>query len=174
MPSNDGRSYAPLTTNHLKRLARFVSKEHQAWSDARHDLKGQLVAGCLAQGAAQHFLDGRTGVKDFDLWLFYDRSHLAKGIREHGVRSTGDFGPSVFDRYPDDPETFVGRRIDFMCRRLPTNVPREPPDAAVMAWLQSDNQSPMWLRKKPVIMLWPTTYHGVVIWNPDGERLASQ
>jgi hypothetical protein len=88
---------------------------------------------------------------------------------EHGVKSHGDFGPSVFGRYPDDPPHFIGRRIDFMCRRLPAGTPREPADAAFLAWLHTDNESPKWLRKKPVIMLWSPSYHGAVIWDPKAE-----
>jgi hypothetical protein len=168
MSPDDGRSYASITTRHLKKLTRLIVREHKAWSETRHDLKGQLVAGCLAQGAAQHLLHG-SGIKDFDLWLFYDRSHLEKGLKEHGVRSQTDFGPSVFGRYPGDPATYLGRRVDFMCRRLPADVPREPADTAVLAWLQSDNESPKWLRKKPVILLWPARYHGAVIWDPQAD-----
>lgn len=63
-----GRSYAHLTLRHLERFARFAAREHQSWSDTRHDVKGQPVAAVLAQGVAQHFLSCVTGVKDFDVW----------------------------------------------------------------------------------------------------------
>jgi hypothetical protein len=32
---------------------------------------GRYAGRLLCQGAALHYLDGRTGVKDFDVWSFY-------------------------------------------------------------------------------------------------------
>lgn len=102
--------------------------------------------------------------------VFYDPTRLERGLQERGVRSKGDFGPSVFGRFPDDPANFVGRRVDFMCRRLPADVPREPADAAVLGWLHTGNQSAKWLRQKPVIMLWPAKHQGEVIWDPQTDH----
>jgi hypothetical protein len=32
---------------------------------------GRLLCRALCQGAALHYLDGKNGVKDFDVWSFY-------------------------------------------------------------------------------------------------------
>lgn len=50
--STSERSYAELTRRDLERLHRLVGEAHKLYSANRPDLKGKLVAGCLAQGAA--------------------------------------------------------------------------------------------------------------------------
>ena len=37
----------------------------------RPEYESRRLAAALAQGAALHFLDGRTSVKDLDVWTFY-------------------------------------------------------------------------------------------------------
>jgi hypothetical protein len=48
-------------------------------------------------GAALHYLDARTGIKDFDVWSFY----AARSDRPfpYRWRGTADYGPSKFGRY---------------------------------------------------------------------------
>ena len=53
---------------------------------------GRLLCRALCQGAALHYLDGRNGVKDFDVWSFY--AALADGPFPYRWRGTADFGPS--------------------------------------------------------------------------------
>jgi hypothetical protein len=59
---------------------------------------GHLLCRALCQGAALHYLDGKNGVKDFDVWSFY----AARDDAEFPVRwrKAVDFGPSKFGRYP--------------------------------------------------------------------------
>jgi hypothetical protein len=165
------RSYEPVTVEDLRRLAGFVSTAHAEMSGLRSDLKGQLVAACLAQGSALHFVDGAHGVKDFDLWLFYRPENLQRRMRTRGRCRVYDFGPSVFGRNPDDDsESFRGRRVDVLCRELPARAPAEP-GAAVLAWLGGTAESARQLRKRPVVMLWPRQQLGQVIWDPTRDRL---
>ena len=114
------RSYEPIGEADLHRIATFVGLGHERRTASRPELAGRLVAGCLAQGAAAHLLDGVTGVKDIDVWLFYD----TRGIRfVHGLaRNRLDFGPSRFGRHPDDPPRFTGRRVDVMARSVPRGM----------------------------------------------------
>jgi hypothetical protein len=65
------RSVAPITLDDLARLAELATADRDQLF-ARHRLLGQRYAQrvlcvALCQGAALHYLDGRNGVKDFDV-----------------------------------------------------------------------------------------------------------
>jgi len=156
------RSYEVVTLRDLERLNRLVSKAHRELRTIRPDLAGRLVAGCLAQGAAAHLVDGSTGVKDFDLWLFYRRDEGSAPANARR-RATYDFGHSVHGRHPgDDPNRFRGRRVDVMCRSLPIGSPSEP-EAAVRLWLSQKADSPRTLSQRPVVILWPRPSLGRIV-----------
>src|SRR6266568_7099262 len=67
------RSFALLTDDHLVRLATLAAADHLAFtrSEGRPEYRRRRLAAVLAQGAARHYIDGRTGVKDLDVWTFY-------------------------------------------------------------------------------------------------------
>lgn len=78
---------------------------------------GRLVCRALCQGAALHFVDDRNGVKDFDVWSLY--AALSSGFFPYRRVGNADFGPSRFGRWTgDDPDRFVGRRVDLIGRSL--------------------------------------------------------
>ncbi|GAA4121986.1 hypothetical protein GCM10022215_27430 [Nocardioides fonticola] len=167
------RSFEPIGPEELGRIATFVGHGDARRTASRPELAGRLVAGCLAQGAAAHLLDGVTGVKDLDVWLFYD----TRGIRfVHGLaRNRLDYGPSRFGRHPDDPPRFTGRRVDVMARSVPDDAPRRTgtigdidPADGVRAWLAGPQDSPRHLRRRPVVLLWPTGRLGEVVWRGRG------
>jgi hypothetical protein len=69
------RSLARIDSSDLIRLAALAA-EAEARLFARHPdgagrYAGRLLSRALCQGAAVHYLDGRKGVKDFDVWSFY-------------------------------------------------------------------------------------------------------
>lgn len=81
-------------------------------------------AGPCAKALACNYVNGKKGVKDFDVWSFYAR---------HGDwplpgrwRATRDFGPSKFGRYPGDPPRYAGRRADLHGRSLATAAGTDP------------------------------------------------
>jgi hypothetical protein len=51
----------------------------------------RLLGRALCQGAAVHYVDGRNGVKDFDVWSFY--AELDGWPFPPRWRGTRDFGP---------------------------------------------------------------------------------
>jgi hypothetical protein len=67
------RSRARLTDEHLRRLAALAEEDHAFFTRpaGRPEYESRCLAVALAQGAALHYLDGRTGVKDLDVWAFY-------------------------------------------------------------------------------------------------------
>lgn len=67
------RSYARLTVDHLARLSDLAAADHAYFTraDGRPEYRDRKLVVVLAQGAALHFVDRRTGIKDLDVWTFY-------------------------------------------------------------------------------------------------------
>jgi hypothetical protein len=116
----------------------------------------------LCQGAALHYLDARNGVKDFDVWSFY--AERDDGPFPYRWRGTADYGPSKFGRYPDDPPSFTGRRVDFLGRSLYASLDAEP--AAVLGDYLSAarTRSAKELAAKAVVLISPEQLAGKVVW----------
>jgi hypothetical protein len=131
------RSYAPLTAEHLERLAALAAADHARFEVRYPDWAAVLLAACLAQGGARHRLFGDRGVKDLDVYLFYavprDRSPAHFPWNKGGTTRRRDFGPSELGRqlYTSadraDPkmrshipmwERYAGRRVDLMSRAI--------------------------------------------------------
>jgi hypothetical protein len=69
------RSLASIDGNDLVRPAEIATAA-DAGLFTRHPhgagrYAGRLLCRALCQGAALHYLDGKNGVKDFDVWSFY-------------------------------------------------------------------------------------------------------
>jgi hypothetical protein len=132
----------------------------------------RLLLMALCQGAGLHYLDckrdtTKNGVKDLDVYSFYAAdSDVPWPYRRHGV---ADFGASEFGYHPDKRTDFAGRHVDLLGRALPVQ-PGANPAQAVRAWLvNSTNATPLLLRQKAVVGLYPPRYRGKVIWDPYAE-----
>jgi hypothetical protein len=128
MATHQRRSLARIDRNDLLRLAELAA-DVEAGLFARHPqgagrYAGRLVCRALCQGAALHYLDGTNGVKDFDVWSFY--AERGDGPFPYRWRGTADYGQSKFGRYPDDPPSFTGRRVDLLGRSLDVPLDAEP------------------------------------------------
>jgi hypothetical protein len=69
------RSLARISEGDLRRLGELAAGAEEGLF-ARHPgcagrYAGRLLCRALCQGAARHFVDGRHGVKDFDVWSLY-------------------------------------------------------------------------------------------------------
>ncbi len=191
------RSYAPLTVAHLARLSRLAHADHERYTRpaGRSEYADRLIAVVLAQGAAQHFLDGRTGVKDLDVWRFY-AAIPGRPFREGRYETQSDFGPSSLgrqlyrlnearsarerDRWRTWQDTFAGRRVDHLIRVLP--VPPSAPTGVVVtalrAWLAHGSRarpdrhgkvpSAWHLAQKAMVLIDPPTERGCRVWPADG------
>ena len=167
------RSMEPITDEQLAHLVELADEDRDRLPA---EWRARRAGVFLAQGAAQHFVDGRHGVKDFDVWSFYWADDPAtfpwKGPRKRHV----DFGESPHGRnvYTAEDrvrlgsrvrpwESFTGRRVDLMTRAL-----RPDPNgirSAVRDWLAADAgrrwkgptkmSSAWWISRRPVIELWP-------------------
>jgi hypothetical protein len=160
------RSLAQIDRSDLLRLAGLAA-EVEAGLFARNPggagrYADRLLCRALCQGAALHYVDEKNGVKDFDVWSFYAVD--GEGPFPYRWRGTADYGPSKFGRYPGDPPSFTGRRVDFLGRSLPA-----PPDAdaaaAVSAYLSTARTaSAKALAAKAAVLIEPQHLVGEIIW----------
>ncbi len=183
------RSYARLTDEHLRRLAAVAEKDHAFFTrpDGRPEYASRRLAAALAQGAALHYLDGRTGVKDLDVWTFYAAIPGGRFPADKRVRRV-DFGPSSLGRSTDDMSAarserqralrrhwsaYTGRAVDLCVRALPVeaDAPIDSVIGALQEWLARGAKSTAahppsaWhLAKKAVVLLCPDSHRGYVVW----------
>ncbi|MEY9163128.1 hypothetical protein ABIE78_001247 [Sinorhizobium fredii] len=153
------RSYEPLGPGDLRMIASVAMRSLRAVFD-RAPVAGlyrkRLLLLALAQGSALHYLNGKNGIKDVDVWAFFEAGP-AKPF-PHRKRWCTDLGPSRFGKHPDDAG-YSGRRLDLMGRSIDV-VSGENPEDAVRRWLASDAKSAVALRQKPVFCLFPECSFG--------------
>src|SRR5258708_3540373 len=129
------RSFERFTPADLHRLAAIA----QDWLDdviarlpsTSGRYRDRLLLIALCPGGAPHYVDGKHGVKDLDVWAFF-RAHPAGPFPYRTVWHK-DFGPSHFGRYPND-KGFTGRRVDLIGRSVTTSA-NDDPVKAVRRWL---------------------------------------
>jgi hypothetical protein len=197
MPDADGtskrsqRSRARLTDEHLRRLAAMAEEDHAFFTKpgGRPEYASRRLAAALAQGAALHYLDGRTGVKDLDVWTFYTAISGRRFPADKRVRRA-DFGPSSLGRQTYDMRAarserqgalwrrwsaYTGRRVDLCVRALPVQADA-PIDSAIGALREclargaqstaARKPSAWYLARKAVVLLYPDSHRGYVVWAP--------
>jgi hypothetical protein len=160
------RSVAPITLDDLARLAELATADRDQIF-ARHRLLGQRYADrvlcvALCQGAALHYLDGRNGVKDFDVWTFYAEHPHGTFPARRVARA--DFGPSKFGRLPNDLRPYAGRRVDLIGRSLPVEPDADPVQALRRYLSTSRTTSARALAGKAVVLVDPAHLRGVIAW----------
>jgi hypothetical protein len=140
------RSFNRITSDDLDRLAVMAMRDQERLYVKYPEWRARFIAAALAQGAAEHFVTGTVGVKDFDVWSCFAR---APGVRFPfgGQRKLHrDFGESHHGRqaYTEEERTtpnlaakirrweqFSGRRVDLMMRDLGCGANTDPRDALV-------------------------------------------
>ena len=128
---------------------------------------GRLLGRALCQGAALHYVNGKIGVKDFDVWSFYaQHDDWPFPARWRGTR---DFGPSKFGRYSGDPPQYAGRRVDLLGRSLPA-APGTDPAHAIHDYLAAGRTtSARALAAKAVVLIYPIGRVGEIVWPTDNR-----
>lgn len=161
------RSFEKLTIEDLHRVKELAIEDLKGFYE-RRSVTGRLyadrlIALCLCQGAAEHFVRPGHGVKDFDVWAFFS-SHPVRAF-PYRRRGTADFGPSRLGRHPDDTG-FAGRRVDVIGRSLQVRDNQFGMEA-VREWLYGGRtQSARLISLRPVVILAPERYSGKVLWDP--------
>jgi len=154
------RYYQPITDDVLRHLRDIALKEWQAFFQ-KHQQKysayasqKNLIAIALCQGAALHFIDGKNGVKDFDVWLFYKQN---PGYWRYPVKRPSGL-PQFGNTHVDLLSRELGVELVQRCNRDPARCLRE--------WLTTaPTESARHLAKKAVVGLHPDSILGQVIWS---------
>lgn len=160
-----GRSYERITHADLRRLLAVARADRCAFFECPdrkcRPLQSRVLCVALCQGAALHFVDGTSGVKDFDVWTFY-AAHPTASFPPRRIVSR-DFGSPKFGRSPDRPD-LIGRRVDLLGRSIPAR-PSDDPVAALRRYLgESRSVSARLLAKKAVVLLEPEHLLGTQVW----------
>ena len=168
MPTNiQSRSLEPLDIDALQRLAVLAFDDLDGLYDRRPVTKSlyhdRLLALCLCQGAAEHFVRPGHGIKDFDIWAFF-RAHPKRPFPFRRIGNM-DFGPSKFGRHPDD-KGYKGRRVDVIGRSIETKAD-ENSVQAVLNWVHGSSKSSRLIALRPLILVYPAASIGRVIWDPN-------
>lgn len=163
------RSCETITDEDLKRLAAIAAKDRASFFSQYPRYKdAKLLCVALCQGAALHYVNGENGVKDFDVWTFYERTQQTPDFPTRRLTQY-DFGESKFGKHPDD-ENYLGRRVDVIGRSI--DVKAGSPVGALQEYFTArKNKSARCLAEKAVVLLEPTPLRGTVVWPlRQGER----
>jgi hypothetical protein len=115
----DGRAMEKITIADLDRLSDIARADRDEFFKnypKYASYKSRVACVALCQGAALHFIDGKTGVKDLDVWTFYyELPSILFPYRRHARK---DFGPSHLTNW--------SRCVDLMARALPVRPGTDP------------------------------------------------
>lgn len=159
------RAYEPLTKADLKRLGRIAAQDRADLFERKPETgrlyAGKLFAVALCQGGALHYLDGKNGIKDLDVWSFF-----VPNIRRPFPprrRAKLDFGDPRFGITDDCPH-FVGRRVDHIGRCIPA-ADYSDPVGVLRSYLRSGTtESARLLSQKAMVLIEPLHLLGTVVW----------
>jgi hypothetical protein len=159
-------SFESIGRSDLRRLSRLARTDrdefferHPEWGESYRD---RVLCVALCDQAALHFIGGRAGLRDFQVWTFY--LEHPDGPFPHQVTGLADFGPSQFGRPPDAAETFKGRQVHLYSRSLPCQ-PGAEPVAVLQDFLRAgETRSARTLREGAVVLLEPEVMLGFVAW----------
>lgn len=166
MPRASERSKQRITKVDLRKLSAIAAADRDDLFSRKPRLRhyrSRIVCVALCQGAALHFLDGKNGVKDFDVWTFYAHSRRPFPYRRVGK---GDFGLSKFARRPKDSKQFIGRRVDLIGRSLRVGPSADPVEVIHDYLSRPRTKSAKRLAKTAIVMIDPPQLRGHVAWDP--------
>ena len=159
------RSKEKITKRDLRKLLHLARGDVEAFFDrnpaySMYRNKECLIA--LCQGSALHFLDGKNGVKDFDVWFFYPDKGIPLPFRRRGVV---DFGESKFGVHPKAKQRgYTGRTVDVLMRS-DAFFTRKRPELAITNYLESKkSKTSQLLSQKAVVALYPESLFGKALW----------
>ena len=160
------RSYEKIKREDLEKLLKFADEDREDFFTRYPRWKklyfNRIICIALCQGAAQHYVDGKNGVKDFDVWTFYAEHPSAQfPYRRAGSR---DFGISKFGCHPSDIRKFKGRCVDLIGRSLKCSLKADPIETLRAYLDKSQTKTSKELSKKAVVILFPRNLFGKVVW----------
>ncbi len=159
------RSLAVIEPHDLQRLSEIARADLESYvagdPGLRSGFLARILCVALCQGAACHFLDKTTGVKDMDVVTFF----AADGVKDFpAIRLTHhDFGRSKFGRHPDD-EGYTGRRVDVMGRSIEQAAGTSPVESVRQYLRRRPTNAASHWAKRAVVIIDPIEDRGQVIW----------
>ena len=164
MPQFIEYSKEPIIKSDLEKLCEFSLKELREFSIRNPSSKMAKIdplAICLCQGAASYFINKGKGVKDFDIYFFYQYFYTRK-IKPVDL---GDIFEKFGVREEDWKRGFKGRRIDFCRRKIGRIEESVLIEKNLVNFLnESRTLTAKELTKKAIIGIWPEEIFGKVIW----------
>jgi hypothetical protein len=109
-----------------------------------------------------HYLNGITGVREFQVWTFYAENSEA-AFPPHHV-SHLDYGESKFGRSADLPESYKGLRVEVQGRSLEAQTGDDPLEVLQRYLKARASPSARELSSKAVVLLEPDEFFGVEAW----------
>lgn len=167
-----GRSYEKIEKSDLERLLKLSMDDFNDLKKRKPEYrKSKIISVCLCQGGALHYVDGKNGIRDFDVYIFFDNSSPIKWQCRR--RIVADFGESKFGRTYEfmrtstevdyDPK-YKGRKVDLMGRDIHFD-PLDTYIEAIQKYLSEENTpTAHYLSLKAVVVLSPVEDMGKVIW----------
>lgn len=144
--------FGPITADDLRVMQQVGEDEFRRFvRNARYTVYAdRLVLIALCQGAAQHYYGGGNGVKDVDLWLFFEEHPVVR------IPHIANCRRSISVTFP----ALGVRRVDLMKKMIPANfvVPGDPLMTVKSYLTGSQNTTPVYLSQKPVVGLYPGSH----------------
>jgi hypothetical protein len=165
------RSFTPIDEDDLRCLVRLALDDleslYRRKPRIREICEGRLLCLALCQGGALHYIDRVTGVKDLDVWAFFERD----GTKQFPYRRRGvvDFGSPKFGRTPGYPH-FVGRSVDVLGRSISVRDGEAPPYSVLRYIREGSTATARHLAKKAVVLLYPGEYFAQILWRGPSAR----
>lgn len=143
-----------ITRRDLRNLRDLALEEHDAFFRRNPHLEAgyrqALVAACLCQGAALHYLNPRSRLEDFDIWHFYWETRGK--IFPYRAHAKGEYR---------------GKRVDFLKRGVRKEFRRFAGNSGqvILEYLKRrDTRTKRELLKKATIGLFPHSIFGKMLW----------
>ena len=160
------RSHTRISKADLRRLARIAHEDREDFF-GRHPewailYRKRLLGSALCGNGALHYLNGITGVDQFEVWTFYAENSEA-AFPHHHV-SHLDFGESKFGRGASLPESYKGLRVELQGRSLDAQTGDDPLEVLQRYLKARASPSARELSAKAVVLLEPEEFFGVEAW----------
>lgn len=164
-------SFKPITQSDLRRLGDIAMRDLESLFERDPDTGcvygDRLFAIALCHDAASHFLDAKTGVRDFDVWSFF-RAHPARPF-PYRRNTTADFGNPKYGKSLDS-EHFAGRRVELHKRSIYVSALESPVEPLRLYLSEQKSVSARALAEKAMILLYPRAQLGTVVWQAKSNR----
>ena len=158
-------SLVPITVDDLRSLGAIATADRVRFFARNPDTAAlycdRLFAVALCQRAALHYLDGKNGIKDLDVWSFY-REHPSRMFPPRR-RGKADFSDPKFGTSPDF-EHFVGRRVDLIGRPIRADDVSDPIEVLRTYLRKKKTTSAKLLAQKAMVLIEPSEFLGTVVW----------